>query len=415
VSVITGGACSGNLMNKDNSKTSKKKKDLAAEKATVSSASKIAGMSILIKFLLVILALLVAAAIALSVPFLTNMQSMVRKEGAIRLETLATNIGKTSKETILAWDYPQLKEICIDVLELEDIAYLRIYDAYGRLIGDSDYTRVGLEEPELMEEIENHDYSQQIEFTGKSSDIYYMLLTKFKGKEAMEVRVKLLEQGVAIGYLVCVSSLDRVNQVVAKIKAQILFITIGIVAVGILVAFFFVRALTRPIKLLQAGAEKIAAGDMLHRISVKTKDEIGVLGAAFNNMAAKLIDAIQKVEKQNMQLKEMDRLKSEFLANTSHELRTPLNGIIGLVESVLDGADGAVNAEQERHLQMVRKCSVSLLELVNNLLDLSKLEAGLMEFDVSKFILNDVLDTVIPIAEGLVRDKPDVEVKVEVL
>jgi len=97
----------------------------------------------------------------------------------------------------------------------------------------------------------------------------------------------------------------------------------------------------------------------------------------------------------------------------SHEIRTPLNGITGLVESILDGADGKINPEQKKHLQMVRKCSLSLTELVNNLLDLSKLESGLMDFAPDMFNLIDVIDTVVPIVEGLTKDK-DVEIKVEV-
>src|SRR3989338_2094863 len=61
----------------------------------------------------------------------------------------------------------------------------------------------------------------------------------------------------------------------------------------------------------------------------------------------------KQVQEQNERLKELDRLKSEFLANTSHELRTPLHGILGLVESILDGADGPLNDTQSAHLRMI--------------------------------------------------------------
>jgi signal transduction histidine kinase len=104
-------------------------------------------------------------------------------------------------------------------------------------------------------------------------------------------------------------------------------------------------------------------------------------------------------------LKELDRLKSEFLANTSHELRTPINGIVGLVESILDGADGPVNKNVQHHLQMVKDSGVNLKNLVDNLLNLTKIMVGQMEIKIKRFNLKSLLNLILPLAKGLVRDK----------
>jgi signal transduction histidine kinase len=113
----------------------------------------------------------------------------------------------------------------------------------------------------------------------------------------------------------------------------------------------------------------------------------------------------KKIKSQNLKLQKLDRLKSEFLANTSHELRTPINGIIGLVESILDGADGEVSEKVKNHLLMVNECGKNLKVLIENLLDLTKVMVGQAEFNIKKFNLKSLLNLILPLGKGLIRDK----------
>ncbi len=97
----------------------------------------------------------------------------------------------------------------------------------------------------------------------------------------------------------------------------------------------------------------------------------------------KVSSRTRELEEANRNLQELDRLKSEFLANMSHELRTPMNSILGYTQLVLDGVDGPVTPQQRESLERVENNAQHLLKLINDILDLSKIEAGRMELAVA--------------------------------
>lgn len=111
------------------------------------------------------------------------------------------------------------------------------------------------------------------------------------------------------------------------------------------------------------------------------------------------------LEEANIHLKEVDKLKSQFLATMSHELRTPLNSIIGYTQLILDGVDGPITDEQREDLERIEKNGKHLLQLINDILDLSKIEAGKMELKIEKISLKELVNSVVPIVEPLIRDK----------
>ncbi len=101
--------------------------------------------------------------------------------------------------------------------------------------------------------------------------------------------------------------------------------------------------------------------------------------------------AKEEINKKNEELENANQLKSEFLANMSHELRTPLNAIIGFSELMKDGAIGDLNDDQGEYMQEIFSSGHHLLELINEILDLSKIEAGKMSLDLSEVIISDIL------------------------
>jgi PAS domain S-box-containing protein len=120
---------------------------------------------------------------------------------------------------------------------------------------------------------------------------------------------------------------------------------------------------------------------------------------------AELQQRSQELAEANVHLEEMSRHKSQFLANMSHELRTPLNSIIGYTKLMLDGLEGEITEEQRKDLKTVYNNSQSLLALINDLLDLSKIEAGKVTVSNEVFTINELLYEVIPSITRLAVEK----------
>ncbi len=182
---------------------------------------------------------------------------------------------------------------------------------------------------------------------------------------------------------------------------------------SILASLFLARRMVTPIRALQTGAARIGAGALDHRLEVRTGDEIQALAEEFNRMASRLQESHagleQKVRERTRDLSEaLEQLdvaskhKSQFLANVSHELRTPLNAIIGFSEVLLDRSMEISEEQRSRFLAHIASSGKQLLNLINEILDLSKIEAGRMELNVQAANIGDILvavhDTMKPLA-----------------
>jgi len=139
-----------------------------------------------------------------------------------------------------------------------------------------------------------------------------------------------------------------------------------------------------------------------------SEDDISMALAISEQLAVTLQDARsrQLTEQALEEMREADRLKTQFLANMSHELRTPLNSIIGFSRVILKGIDGPVNETQEQDLKAIHHAGLHLLGLINDILDLSKIEAGKMELTFGDADLREIVRGVMSTAAGLVKDKP---------
>ena len=136
-----------------------------------------------------------------------------------------------------------------------------------------------------------------------------------------------------------------------------------------------------------AGCDKLLEGDFSQRVHVTNRDELGVLAADVNRTCEELGRLYE-------QLQTASRHKSEFLANTSHELRTPLNAILGYTELVLDDIYGEVPEKIREVLERVQSNGRHLLGLINDVLDLSKIEAGQLSLSVAEYSMKEVVQTV---------------------
>ncbi|MBI5587698.1 MAG: MCP four helix bundle domain-containing protein [Deltaproteobacteria bacterium] len=190
------------------------------------------------------------------------------------------------------------------------------------------------------------------------------------------------------------------------------------------------RSIVRPIIAIEDSAKRIAEGDLKQRVPVVTDDEIGSLAVEFNKMAEslenyyatlekkvdertdelkianeELVGKKQELELANMELQEANKMKSQFLANVSHELRTPLNSIIGFSELLQEKAFGELNERQLQYVEYVHSSGGHLLQLINNILDLSRIEAGRMQLEPEDFAITETLGEVLGIVRPLAHRK----------
>ena len=176
--------------------------------------------------------------------------------------------------------------------------------------------------------------------------------------------------------------------------------TLGFLLLGLALAFassyLLARMFAAPILRVQRGAARIGAGDLSTRIDLHSGDEIEDLAAEFNKMAAQLEEYTTGLEKmvadKTAQLELANRHKSEFLANMSHELRTPLNAVIGFSDVLKEQYFGLLNDKQQEYVRDINDSGQHLLSLINDILDLSKIEAGRMDLDLSRFNLPAAID-----------------------
>lgn len=165
---------------------------------------------------------------------------------------------------------------------------------------------------------------------------------------------------------------------------------------GIALAFLIQKIIIHPIQNLVMATRKISAGDISLRINPTRQDEFGHLERFFDEMLDQLQEQKEQLQTALESAQAADRTKSRFLANMSHELRTPLNAIIGYSELIMETLDEDKEKELEHlnDLESIRSAGQYLLSLINDILDIAKIEAGKMEIYKSQFTLIDMIDDV---------------------
>jgi signal transduction histidine kinase len=149
------------------------------------------------------------------------------------------------------------------------------------------------------------------------------------------------------------------------------------------------RAVARPIRLAAAAARRVAEGDFTSRLPTGGPGEVGQLEHSFNVMASSLEQSRSELEEQNRRLVESERLKSELVSNVSHELRTPLASVLGFSDLLLKR--DLPEEDSRRYLEVIRTEAGRLATLLNDLLDLQRIERGALELVRDEFDLNELL------------------------
>ena len=201
------------------------------------------------------------------------------------------------------------------------------------------------------------------------------------------------------------AGMGQLREGVEATYRRALLLTGGFAAASIVLAlglgFVISWSFILPVRQAEGFLGQVAKGDFSANIDVANRDEFGALARQMNEMSRELhelYDAQRRAAHQlrvlNTELEQASRAKSNFLASMSHELRTPMNAILGFIEMIRDGLYGEIPPEIQEPVSDIHTCGKQLLGLINNVLDLSKIEAGHMELALGEYVVEDIVNTV---------------------
>jgi len=254
---------------------------------------------------------------------------------------------------------------------------ITIIDRQGKVLADSKQDSDTMENhsnrPEIIEAIRDG--------LGESDRFSDTL-----GYNMKYVAVAVEKNGQPIGLVRLALPLTEIEFQIRFIYRIVLLAGLFAVFITFIVGYFLSKSITNPISEMKDIAQRIAKGDFSKKVTIKSKDELGVLAKSLNKMADELQLKIDNLRK-------MDRVRTDFVANVSHELKTPLTSIKGFIETLEDGAiDDKENAK--RFIAIIKKHAQRLSNIIDDLLSLSELEIGKDRMKIEKFNLKDLINEV---------------------
>src|SRR3989344_4996299 len=213
--------------------------------------------------------------------------------------------------------------------------------------------------------------------------------TSFWGEEVVAMATPLKVRPNDPWLLVVEWPTADANQAVGILRNQFLLFFVAVLALTVILSVFLANRIAKPISVLQIGAERIATGIFDNPVEIHTKDELEDLGMAFNKMMAGL--------------KQLQQLKDEFVFIAAHELRTPVAAIKGYLSMIMDGEVGTIDEVAKEFIKKVVNANQRLIQLVNDLLQVARSEAGRLTIQVAAIDIvepiKSVLDELKPLAD----------------
>ncbi len=275
--------------------------------------------------------------------------------------------------------------------------------------------------PLKEEQSEERDYEPRFTADGKRYE-YFRPIYATDAQCVQCHRVVVGPNDLQVGDLIAVAKVSISNEATLADQRMnfAILIALGITTtfLAVIAAYLIIRyVIVKPLNHLREVSDAVSHGNLSQRAEIHTADEFEDLAVAFNRMLGNLLTAqdelrrlnsnldlkVDELAQANMQLFELNRLKSDFLATMSHELRTPLNSIIGFSD-VLSSIK-SLDDKQRRYVQNIQKSGKMLLDMINDILDLAKIESGKMEVRPSDFRIEHVIGAQCDMARPLTERK----------
>ena len=405
---------------------------------SISMLKKPANMRLGTKAILAVVMLLGTISIILTTFFINRQKSSLMEEMSKRARSLASNMAFNSQLAVLSSDTRNLRKLIAGVKKESDIEDAYIVDLDGWILAHQDTSRLG-EQVGFAAELDSLQLRKWI--PSRRKDVWRMIaLIEIERKAADSDEVLIFsspdnaEQGETaaysekLGYAILDVSLDSMNEAISAGTRRAVIITLIMVSLGVLAIIYLVRSVVAPIYRLADATRAVAQDNLDLIVPVNRADEIGILASSFNHMIRQLKVSRERIEAWNRELeakvhertkeleekhrelekayealKTLDTAKDGFLALVSHELRTPLSSVLLYSEMLLDELDDSPEARNEFLTTIVENCK-RLTRLINDVLDLSKIEAGRMPFKLEKLnfeeLLKDTLSGIRPTIES---------------
>ena len=383
------------------------------------------------KFALVAGAMILAVAIIITT-FLTKQQERtIREELLARAVALTENLAYNCQLPLAAENRTSLAKLAKGLLAQDEVSYVEFQSTSGEVLaheGRDGHDAKGIVDVRGIVQHDSGSRSSWVRTAGGHTfvDVRTTVVVAGESDESDILATRNTAADVELGRVRVGLTTEPAQIRIARVRRLAGLLGIAIAVAGSILAAAFIHVLTRPMAQLMEGNRRVARGDFSLRLEVRSRDEFGRLAGSYNQMADEiqrsreladsylaslranaehLEQANRALQQSNAELAKASRMKSEFLAVMSHELRTPLNVIIGFSEVLLDQQFGPLNAKQSRYTDNVLASGRHLLSLINDILDLSKVEAGRMKVAPEPFDLRQTLDEILSLVRNLASRK----------
>jgi signal transduction histidine kinase len=353
-------------------------------------------VSLTFKFIAAMFFLVLMSAGAFGYFFAAREITLLRAHLESQGKSIVNSIGRFFEHGILHSDHFFLQRISEKIIEDEDIMFCTVFDKDGKPL-------VHVAKKEIPSD----------------PDLTYQVTQPIRS-----------EEGNLIGTFQIGFSLNKLNSRMGEMRRDILLVTLGVSGIGILFTLIMTRVLLRPIEKLADATERVTRGELAHTVDIRSKDEIGDLARAFNQMTLQLKESRNDLEKKveertrqleanvkelsrartstlkmleelqaakrelemvNRELKEVDQTRMKFIGIASHELKTPLTAIKANVDFLLSEKEGTLPEHLKSFLLTVQRNTNRIQMRMDQMLDLSRMKSDRLRFNREPILLSEVI------------------------